>query len=144
MRPPTDAEAGAVLDLIVACDIVELGAPDFTLADLPAEWSTPGLELSRHARVTEAADGSIAASALATPTAAPFASVHPDAIGHGLGSALRRWAEARAAERGAGVLRQYAYRSSAAARALLREAGYEVSLVYFRLRAELAAVPAAP
>ena len=47
MRPPTDAEAGAVLDLIVACDIAELGAPDFTLADLQAEWSMPGLELSR-------------------------------------------------------------------------------------------------
>ena len=144
MRPPTDAEAGAVLDLIVACDIAELGAPDFTLADLQAEWSMPGLELSRDARVTEAADGTIAAYALVTPTEDAFVYVHPDATGRGLGTTLRRWAEARAAERGAGVLRQYAYGSSAGARALLRAAGYEVSQVYFRLRAELAAVPEAP
>jgi GNAT superfamily N-acetyltransferase len=144
MRPPTDADAGAVLDVIVACDIAELGAPDFTLADLRADWSAPGIELEHDARVTEAADGTIAAYALVTRTDDAFVLVRPDATGRGLGTLLRRWAEARAAERGVAVLRQYAYGTSAAARALLRAAGYEVSQVYFRLRAELATVPAAP
>lgn len=144
MRPPTDADAGAVLDVIVACDIADLGAPDFLMADLEADWNAPGLELERDARVTESEDGTIDAYALVTPTDDAFVMVHPGALGRGLGTRLRRWAEARAAERGAGVLRQYAYGSSTPARALLRDAGYEVSQRYFRLRAELAAVPAAP
>ncbi len=144
MRPPSAADAAAVLDVIVACDIAELGAPDFTMADLQADWSAPGLELRHDARLTEAADGTVDAYALVTPTEDAFVFVHPDATGRGRGTLLRRWAEARAAERGVGVLRQYAYGKSVAARALLRAAGYEVSQVYFRLRAELAAVPEAP
>jgi ribosomal protein S18 acetylase RimI-like enzyme len=57
---------------------------------------------------------------------------------------LRRWAEARAAERGTSVLRQFAYGANDGARAHLREAGYEPVQHYFRLRADLATVPPAP
>jgi mycothiol synthase len=57
---------------------------------------------------------------------------------------LRRWAEARAAERGTAVLRQFAYGSNDGGRRHLRDAGYEPVQHYFRLRADLARVPAAP
>ena len=70
--------------------------------------------------------------------------VHPDAEGEGSGTVLRRWAEARAAERGTAVLRQFAYGGNDGARAHLREAGYVPAQHYFRLRADLDAVPAAP
>ena len=70
--------------------------------------------------------------------------VHPDAEGEGSGTVLRRWAEARAAERGTAVLRQFAYGGNDGARAHLREAGYAPAQHYFRLRADLDAVPTAP
>ena len=54
---------------------------------------------------------------------------------------LRRWAEARASERGTSVLRQFAYGANDRARRLLREAGYAPAQHYFRLRADLAEVP---
>ena len=68
--------------------------------------------------------------------------VHPDAEGQGIGTLLRRWAEARAAERGTAVLRQFAARRpTTRARGLLRAAGYAPAQHYFRLRADLDAVP---
>ena len=67
--------------------------------------------------------------------------VHPEAEGEGTGTVLRRWAEARASERGTSVLRQFAYGANDRARRLLREAGYEPAQHYFRLRADLAEVP---
>jgi ribosomal protein S18 acetylase RimI-like enzyme len=143
MRPPTDADAAAVLDLIVTCDIADLGAPDYRLADLQADWAAPGLELSRDGRLIDG-DGALAAYALVTGTDDAFVIVRPQATGRGLGTLLRRWAEARAAERGVRVLRQYTYGSNDRARALLRAASYEHSQTYFRLRAELDRVPDPP
>ena len=49
--PPPTADADAVLDVIVARDVADLGVPDFTLEDLRADWATPGLELEHDARV---------------------------------------------------------------------------------------------
>jgi mycothiol synthase len=144
MRPPTDADAAAVLDVIVACDIAALGAPDFTLADLHADWAAPGLELEHDARVTAGDGDTIDAYGLVSRSDDAFVYVHPDATGRGRGTVLRRWAEARAAERGAPVLRQYAYASDARTRALLRAAAYEPTQTYLRLRARLDTVPAAP
>src|SRR5918994_1064416 len=69
--------------------------------------------------------------------------VHPEAEGEGNGTVLRRWAEARAAERGTAVLRQFAYGSNDGAREHLRAAGYAPAQHYFRLRADLEQVPAA-
>jgi mycothiol synthase len=143
MRAPSDTDATAVLEVIVACDIADLGAPDFTLADLQADWAAPGLELEQDARVIDG-DGAIAAYALLTRSDDAFVLVHPQATGRGLGTLLRHWVEARASERGAAVLRQYAYGANARARALLHAAGYERSQSYFRLRAELDRVPGAP
>ena len=70
--------------------------------------------------------------------------VHPEAEGQGSGTVLRRWAEARAAERGTAILRQFAYGATTRAREHLRAAGYVPAQHYFRLRADLADVPAAP
>ena len=53
LRPPADADAEAVLEVILARDRADLGVPDFTLEDLRADWGSPGLtraELSVHGR----------------------------------------------------------------------------------------------
>ena len=142
IRPPVDADVHAVLDVVHARDVADLGAPDFTLEDLRAEWTAPGVELEHDARVAVAGEAVTGYAILLGDDAVVL--VHPDAEGAGTGTVLRRWAEARAAERGTGVLRQMAFGANDGARAHLREAGYEPKQHYFRLRADLAAVPPPP
>ena len=43
LRPPADDDAEAVLAVIVARDVADLGVPDFTLEDLQADWASLGL-----------------------------------------------------------------------------------------------------
>ena len=143
IRPPYDSDAEAVLDVICARDVADLGVPDFTLEDLEADWRRPGVSLEHDARVAVAEGARVRAYAILLDDDA-IVIVHPEAEGVGNGSVLRRWAEARAAERGTSVLRQFAYGSNDGARRHLREAGYEPAQHYFRLRADLSAVPPAP
>jgi mycothiol synthase len=139
VRPPSDADADAVLELIVARDVADLGVPDFTLDDLRADWATPGLALEHDARVAESG-GEIRGYAILLGDDA-MVIVHPDTEGEGTGTVLRRWAEVRAAERGTTVLRQFTAGDNDGARRHLREAGYQPAQHYFRLRADLAEVP---
>ena len=142
VRPPSEGDARSVLQVIVARDVADLGVPDFTLEDLEADWSTPGLALEDDVRIA-ASGGEIRGYAILLGDDAVVV-VHPDAEGEGTGTVLRRWAEARAGERGTAVLRQFAYGSNDAARRHLYEAGYAPAQHYFRLRADLADVPGAP
>jgi mycothiol synthase len=142
LRPPSTDDADAVLAVIHGRDIADLGVPDFTLDDLRADWATPGLALEHDARVAAPA-GPVRGYAILLGHDAVVV-VHPLAEGRGDGSVLRRWAEARAAERGTAVLRQFAYGSNDRAREHLRAAGYAPAQHYFRLRADLAGVSGAP
>jgi mycothiol synthase len=142
LRPPTARDAEAVLEVILARDRADIGAPDFTLEDLRADWASPGVDLEHDARVANSGGGIRGYAVLLGDDA--IVAVHPDAEGNGDGTLLRRWAEARAAERGTTVLRQFAYGSNDGAREHLRAAGYAPAQHYFRLRADLAAVPHAP
>ena len=140
VRPPGREEVESVLQVNVARDVADLGVPDFTLDDVRADWATPGLELEHDVRVAPGAGGEICGYAILLGDDAVVV-VHPGAEGEGTGTVLRRWAEARASERGTSVLRQFAYGSNDGARRHLREAGYEAAQHYFRLRADLAEVP---
>jgi mycothiol synthase len=140
VRPPADEDAASVLGVILARDVADVGAPDFTLEDLRADWATPGLDLEQDVRVAADSGGAIHGYAILLGDDAVVV-VHPDAEGEGTGTVLRRWAEARAAERGTSVLRQFAYGANDGARQLLRDAGYAPAQLYFRLRADLAEVP---
>jgi ribosomal protein S18 acetylase RimI-like enzyme len=142
IRPPSAADASAVLDVIQARDVADVGEPDFTLEDLKVDWSRPGLALEHDARVAVGAGGGIRGYAILLGADA-FVTVHPGAEGEGNGTALRRWAEVRAAERGTEVLRQFAFGSNDGARRHLSEAGYAPTQSYFRLRADFAGVPSA-
>ena len=57
LRPPTRADMGAIVDLAVACDLAEYGAPDYTLEDLVADWAAPRFELERDAWIVESPGG---------------------------------------------------------------------------------------
>ena len=128
-----------MLQVIVARDVADLGVPDFTLDDLQSDWATPGLDLEHDVRVVDVV-GAIRGYAILLGDDAVIA-VHPEAEGHGTGTLLRRWAEARASERGTSVLRQFAHGANDGARRHLREAGYAPAQHYFRLRADLTEVP---
>jgi ribosomal protein S18 acetylase RimI-like enzyme len=134
LRPPTPADAEAVLTVILARDVADIGEPDFELADVHADWATPGLNLADDARVWEDDDGALAGYAILLGNDAVVLT-HPGAEGRGIGTALREWAEARAAERGTARLRQFT--SGPGARAHLEPAGYEVAQRYYRMRAQL-------
>ena len=102
LRAPRPADDEAVLRVLLARDVADLGYPDFTLEDLRADWATPGFALERDAWVAERPGGEVVASALLLGDDA-LIHVHPDACGHGIGSALRLRAEERAGERGTAV-----------------------------------------
>jgi ribosomal protein S18 acetylase RimI-like enzyme len=140
LRPPAEGDAAFVLQVIVARDVADLGVPDFTLDDLEADWARPGLALEHDVRVAADTAGAIRGYAILLGDDAVVV-VHPEAEGEGTGTVLRRWAEARAGERGTAVLRQFAYGANDGARRHLREAGYAPAQHYFRLRADLSEVP---
>ena len=139
-RPDEDAEA--VLRVMIARDIADIGQPDVTLEDVRAFWATPGVDLARDAWVVAAPGGEIVASSqLLGDDALIF--VHPDACGRGIGSALRVRAEERARERGTAVLRQFQPVGNEGASSLLMAAEYWPAQHYMRMRMELEQLPEA-
>jgi len=143
VRAPEPGDAAAVLELIVARDVADLGYPDYSLEDVKADWATPGIDPARDAWLVEEGDGPVA-YALLDESAAVMVAVPPASEGRGIGTTLREAAEARAAARGAPVVRQYVPASNEAARAHLLDAGYRLAYRYVRMRIELAQAEAPP
>ena len=143
LRPPTAADDEAVLAVLLARDVADVGQPDFTLDDLHADWATPGLDLARDAWVVEDPEGTIVASGLLLGDDA-LIFVHPEACGRGIGTLLREHAEERARERGTAVVRQFIPLGNEAAAPLLLDAGYWPVQHYLRLRIDLADAPPPP
>ncbi len=140
LRPPTPADAEAVLDVILARDVADLGRPDFTLADVRADWATTGVDLAHDAWIVEEAEGVVTAYALLLGDDLDV-SVAPDACGHGSGTRLRELGEARAVQRGVRRVRQFVASANRDAAALLAAAGYAPVHHYLRLRGALDALP---
>ena len=143
LRAPTTADDEAVLAVLLARDVADVGYPDFTLDDLHADWATPGLDLARDAWVVEDPEGTIVASGLLLGDDA-LVFVHPGACGRGLGTMLRERAEERARERGTAVVRQFIPLGNEAAAPLLLDAGYWPVQHYLRMRIDLAGAPSPP
>ena len=140
LRPPTRDDAQAVLAVVLARDVADVGEPDYTLEDLLDEWDAEGFDLAADAVVTE----DLAGYAMLRHDQAVVA-VHPDAEGRGIGAALLAWAERRAAERGDDRHRQDVGERNARGRALLEAHGYRRVRSYWRMTIASAGVaPGAP
>jgi mycothiol synthase len=143
VRAPQPGDAPAVLDLIVARDIADLGRPDYTLEDVQADWAAPGVDPALDAWLVEDG-GAPLGYALLDDRGAALVTVPPASEGRGVGTALREAAEARAADRGEALVRQYVPTSNEPARAHLLAAGYWPVYSYFRMRMDLARAPEPP
>lgn len=143
IRPPERGDAAAVLEMIVARDVADLGEPDYTLEDVETDWAAPGIDIAHDAWLVEDDRGPLG-YALLDERGAALITVPPASEGRGVGTALREAAEARAAARGQAAVHQFAAAANEAAGAHLREAGYRVVYRYARMRMDLAEVPEPP
>jgi mycothiol synthase len=147
MRAPRTDEAQAVTDLVVACDIYELGSPDFELDDLLTDWNMPGFDLSRDAVVVEE-EGRLIAYAAFVRSDYVDVYVHPERRNRGLGTRLLDWSEERARERtSAGDevrLGQVVTTADEGSRHLLESRGYSPVRTYWRMSMPIEERPPPP
>ena len=131
LRPPVLDDAPAVLAVLDARDLADVGAVDFTIEDLRDEWRASEFDLASDAVVVEDEDRGIVAYAEVQPHGS-LAAVPPEQEGRGIGARLLTWVENR--ERAIGRdHRQWVAASNTRGRDLLRTAGYEQVRSYWRM-----------
>ncbi len=143
LRAPTEADAERVLALLAARDTVDLGAPDYTLEDLLAEWRMSDFDLARDAVLHETEQGEIAGYARVRRPGT-FAAVHPGHEGEGIGSTLLDWTERRERELGLEGHRTATAASNARAVELLTSRGYSATRSFWRMGLALASASLPP
>lgn len=147
VRAPTRDDAQSVTDLVIACDVDELGVPDFELDDLLADWNRPGLDLAKDTLVVVGGERIVAYAILVRRDYADVY-VHPEFRGRGIGAELLAWTERRALERMApgetAALGQVVTSEHAGARKLLERAGYVPVRRYWRMQMALDGPPPRP
>ena len=142
-RPPVPDDAPAVLAVLAARNLADLGAVDCTLEGLRGEWRALDVDLDRDVQVVEADGGRIVAYAVVRSFASRVAVV-PEHEGQGLGSRLLDWVQRRERERRRGVHRQWVAANNVGARALLTDAGYRVVRSNWRMGRTLVNLDPAP
>jgi mycothiol synthase len=136
-RAPALDDAMAVIDVLRARDIADLGLADHTLDELHDEWRETGFDLASDALVAETETGLIVGYA-AVITPGIQAAVAPKHEGQGIGTRLLKWGEQRDRERGRVRHRQWVAVNNTRGRALLVAAGYQHARSYWRLARSLA------
>jgi mycothiol synthase len=136
LRAPSLADAQAVLAVLEARDVADLGRSDYRLDDLLEEWRASGFDLAADAIVAESPAGEISAYAVVQRPGARVA-VAPRHEGQGLGTELLQWAQARERVLGHSCHRQWIGGGNERAPGLLREAGYRMVRSYWRMVREL-------
>ena len=143
LRPATDGDADAVVELVSALDVALLGSTDYSLDDLHDEWR----DIAPEDRFLVEDDGTVVGYGTIEQNPQHGQSdgyVHPAHFGRGVGSFLV--ARARAAPRRAGVTRvqNAALVLDPRAHDLLRAQGYEEIRRFWHMRIELEQEPPAP
>jgi ribosomal protein S18 acetylase RimI-like enzyme len=155
IRHPVEAEIDAVVDLMNACSVDDIGSPDTEPGDLLRWWRRPDFDLSRDAWVAEAGDGRIVGwidVALEAPEGDTLLDgyTHPEFAGRGIGSHLADLAEARAVEMAVEGGRSMpvevfhgAWAGTMPAR-FMAQRGYDLTRCFIRMRIDMDAPPSAP
>jgi mycothiol synthase len=136
VRSPVPADAPAVLEVMSARDLADLGVIDYTLEDLREEWSLTEVDLASDAVVVEDHDGQIVGYAIVRRPGA-LVMVAPAHEGRGIGTRLLEWTERREREKGRTHHRQWVGTKNERARSLLLGAGYTVARGNFRMALRL-------
>jgi ribosomal protein S18 acetylase RimI-like enzyme len=141
--PATGADAAAVAAVARAVEVALHGTPQIDEGDILDWWRT--VDQERDTWVARDDGTVVAAATLWKHGDVPnvWADVHPDAVGHGLGSALLDLTESRARELGAPAIRNDVFGRDEPARRLLERRGYRIVRRYFEMRIELGDEPPA-
>lgn len=122
-RPIEDADVDAVVALVNACELHDVGRVMMERADLVADMGSDGFDRSRDAILI--ADGDrVVAWGIVVHRRTVWIDVHPAARGRGIGTWLRRWSEDRAREIGLRRIGQVFEDVRTDAADILRDAGY--------------------
>jgi mycothiol synthase len=136
LRAVTEADADRAAKIVIAVDIAEMGAPDYSVEDLHDEWREPGFDRDHDAIAVED-DQQVMIGYAHFRGGDLLAVVDPQREGEGAGTALLEWAEKRARQRGETKLRQGVGDQGASSRALLEAHGYTVERSYYRLERDV-------
>jgi mycothiol synthase len=153
VRAAGRADAPAITKLIQSANVAAYGEPDFSQADLEAEWGWPRFDVERDAWVARSPDGTIVGYAHVWERAPGVdldgnVVVHPDHAAHGLEEDLLARIEARAhakvgetpASGRARFCVQVSHRN-VAMQAVLSSAGFAPLRYYFRMSIDLETPP---
>ena len=140
LRPDDAAE---VYELYAASERLVQGEPDVQLEDVVAEWARPSFDLAVDAVAVVDGDRIVAEAELFKGRRAEV-TVHPDARGRGIGTALLRWTQRRGREVGSGLVGQTVPDADESARELFRANGYEPRWTSWVLSYPIEGPPAEP
>ncbi len=155
LRPAQLAEAEAVADLINACELVDLGAPNTSAHALRRIWKSPD-HAPNDSLLVASADGQLVATLNRFPEGAHLVEfqgyVLPQARGQGIGAALLDLVEGEARARALAAtpptpevrLTTDCWSGNASARALLEARGYALTRRWERMLIEMSAPPEPP
>ena len=97
VRGATYSDIGPVAALLGASEEFDAGEPSVTVEDVESEWMLPGFDPAVDVLLVFDRDRVVASAEV--PGWRAEATVHPDARGRGIGTAILRWIERRALER---------------------------------------------
>jgi mycothiol synthase len=152
IRHPSQEDAQATLDLLIACDIAEYGEPDTDLADVLHQWD--GIDLSRDAWLVFSAEHKLVGYAAVFKRSASFSFdfyTHPDDAINDLKAHLLARCEARVHEQLAAnpattgtTLTTIIPSVCRADIAVIEAVGFEPCKYYLRMQVDLDGRPAVP
>ena len=147
VRPPTMADLEAVVELMNAATLADIGLVNFSLESVGRYWQGGNLNLETDARLIFAPNGQLAGFAQFMAEAPPTPCdvdtwVRPDFVGQGVGEALLQWIDERAQQAltraPAGVpiklAHVFVYAQNRSARERLEAFGYQNARTFQRMR----------
>jgi len=123
-RSLTLDDAAAVVELIAAEEIVDLGEPEMTLEEVVADWQRPKHDLASSTLGVFDGDELVGYADVSAGDVA-YAAVLPEQQGRGVGTAIAHWVQATARAAGATVVCGQVPEGSAADR-LMTDLGYRL------------------